>query len=606
MTEPKPTTGSKDGKQPIILFRSVCPTDLAHIYKLERESYPVDEAASRAQIQYRQHHAANFFRCAVLIDEVPVANGGSAVSESIKGSQSITGTTNNMNVKEETKQITTNAEDNRYSLNGIGKIIGFITGTRCHNFDEESMKTHDPSGKLLAIHSVVVAKEYRCKGIGGQMMDNYMHALDQVRSKLRHPMNKVVLITKMHNVGFYLRAGFSVLGKSKICHGKDTWYDCQFELKEQYVEAHGGSIKVKKAEKKYECWIMDSFAKNFSNMSPGGAGMVGIGGGAIVSSGKGTGNPAAVVMITDGGQIVGEDEEFDPIFEDNQQWMKIVAREFNLSETAFIWEHKPEHQSPKSGTKDGANEYHIRYYTCDGTEIDLCGHATLAASSVVFQKLTSQGVRDLSVVFHAKFDILKARPVGSIGGSTYPSKVVMEFPPKQTFLFEKNTDDEAEAKKMIKESLFPDRSNDDIDEMICDIGLDSGGDDLLVELTTDAFLSMPSSCADISFGPMQKYGGYKRGVIVCCVVPEEMKRHGEKADFFSRFFGPKVGIDEDPVTGSAHCVLGPYFGEKLEKDFVVGSQKSQRGGIVECTMMDDEVVRLAGHVKKAMSGTLYL
>merc|ERR1712232_785803 len=55
-------------------------------------------------------------------------------------------------------------------------------------------------------------------------------------------------------------------------------------------------------------------------------------------------------------------------------------------------------------------------------------------------------------------------------------------------------------------------------------------------------------------------------------------------DFFSRFFGPKVGIEEDPVTGSAHCLLAPYFSEKLDKKTVIGQQMSSRGGTVECTM----------------------
>jgi len=593
--EPPPPPPLPPTPEPIILFRNVCPTDLNQIYTLEKDSYPADEKASRAQLQYRQHHAAAFFRCAVMLD--PTASHASDLARSTSwkaqdGSGPAT--------------YTTNHEDNRNSLNGIGKIIGFVTGTRCRTFDKESMRTHNPAGKLLAIHSVVVSEEYRKKGIGTQILENYLQALKKL--KLKYPIEKVVLITKMQNIGFYLRSGFGVLGKSKISHGEELWYDCELKLDDDH-----------KKEKSYECWIMDSFAITRANANANGVGMVGIGGADIVTSGKGTGNPAAVVLINDGGQISGDNEEFDPQFEDNQEWMKIVAREFNLSETAFIWKK----DDPFNGGGDLC-EYYIRYYTCDGSEVDLCGHATLAASSVVFQK--SIGKRDLAVIFHAKYDVLKAKPGaskqvasnkqaanGGNGGEKRsglpPSKIIMEFPSKKTVPFEKGSTDEADALAMIKESLFPKLAQEQFDAAICEIALDSGGADLLVELTADGFASIPKNGSGddgINFKPMKSYNGYKRGVIVCCVVPEELKESGERADFFSRFFGPKVGIEEDPVTGSAHCVLGPYFGAKLQKDFIIGSQRSERGGIVECTLTNDKVMRIAGSVTKAMSGKLFL
>jgi len=598
-----------DPGAPLILFRNVCPTDLNQIFTLEKNSYPADEKASRAQLQYRQHHAVSFFRCAVLLDTEPSGDATGLLRSTSDGGSPLT-------------TITTNAEDNRNSLNGIGQIIGFVTGTRCRTFDEEAMKVHEPSGKLLAIHSVVVSEEFRGKGLGTRMLQNYLDTLNKL--KLKKPIEKAVLITKMRNIGLYLRSGFSVLGKSKICHGQESWYDCELKVKNEH--------DAKKKEKSYECWIMDSFAIKATNTVAGM--MIGIGGSAIATSSKGTGNPAGVVLITDGGQMSGvhvnghtvngngngngTNAEFDPNFEDNQHWMKIVAREFNLSETAFIWKKKTEAEE--------ANEYFIRYYTCDGSEVDLCGHATLAASSAVFQKMIAEGEgkRDqLSVVFHAKFDVLKARPGASernVGGNTsgsFPSKIVMEFPSKGTVSLKEGSSDKTDALAMIKQSLFSNYQEDDFQAAICQVALDSGGDDLLVEITADAFFSIPSSrgrdstststsTSNINFSPMRNYGGYKRGIILCCAVPEGMKESGERADFYSRFFGPKVGIEEDPVTGSAHCVLGPYFGAKLGKDVVVGSQRSQRGGIVECTMVDDKVVRIGGNVTKAMSGKLFL
>lgn len=591
---PPPTPEPEQSTEPQLLFRNVCPTDLARIYALEKASYPPDEAASRAQLQYRQHHAASFFRCAVLLDQpLPnlavatndkVNNDNSSVS-SIDNSGSIgtsasTGTGTSSNAVP--VAISTVVEDNRNSLNGMGQIIGYIAGTRCHTFDEESMSSHDPSGKFLAIHSVVVEKKHRKKGIGTQIMANYLNSVEQIRKsqsvKLKYPIEKVVLITKMNNVGFYLRSGFGVLGKSKIDHGKEDWYDCEMLLENLEHD-------IVEKTKTYECWIMDSFA--MANTG----GMVGIS--PICTSGKGTGNPAGVVLITDGGQLnTDDDQEFDPTFEDNQEWMKLVAREFNLSETAFIWEKKV----------SVGLQYGIRYFTCNGTEVDLCGHATLAASSIVCEKLAETGKRDVSVLFHANNDVLKAKPAANGSGS---SKIIMEFPSKQTIPLEAGSDTAIAAKKMIKDSLFPSMTDEDFESALCQVGLDDVGDDLLVEVTTDAFLSMPKA-ADVDFSPMKTFDGYTRGLIVCCLVSEELRESGERADFFSRFFGPKVGINEDPVTGSAHCVLGPYFGKKLEKDFIVGAQKSERGGIIECTLLEEGGIKITGTVTKAMSGTLFL
>mmetsp|Transcript_10556 Transcript_10556/g.19703 ORF Transcript_10556/g.19703 Transcript_10556/m.19703 type:complete len:666 (-) Transcript_10556:147-2144(-) len=622
--------------EPLILFRNVCPTDLTQIYSLEKASYPPDEAASRKQIQYRQHHAATFFRCAVLIQQnkseqnleqdaitIPSNTAGEEASDEPRArtlSNFAMGESSSTLLAKDSNAISSNtlsthAEDNRNSLNGLGEIIGYISATRCHTFDEDAMKAHDATGKLLAIHSVVVAEKYRNRGIGTKMMLNYLDAVDKMMQKqtggasgrLKHPIEKVVLITKMQNVKLYLNVGFSILGKSKICHGKDQWYDC--ELKVESVQNSSDR------EQKYECWIMDSFA--VLNIG-GNQGNSGISSGyandaasvslsidtnckAIRTLERGTGNPAAVVMIHDGGQIETESsdeeneesqQEFDPALEQNQAWMKIVAREFHLSETAFIWRRL-------SGV---GVEYGIRFYTCNGTEVDLCGHATLAAASAVFEKLSQEGKRDLSVAFYGKRDVLKAKPAT---GGTGSGKIIMEFPTKTTILLEPGSDDEIATKRMIQKSLFSTLNDDDLDSVICQIGCDEGGDDLLVEITTDAFFALPT-CEDIDFSFMKAYDGYKRGVIVCCLVSEDLKKNGEKADFFSRFFGPKVGISEDPVTGSAHCILGPYFGSKLQKDYVVGMQKSERGGIVECMMVDDGLMRISGSVVKAVNGYLYL
>ena len=138
------------------------------------------------------------------------------------------------------------------------------------------------------------------------------------------------------------------------------------------------------------------------------------------------------------------------------------------------------------------------------------------------------------------------------------------------------------------------------------IGIDEKGDDLLIELSYEGFSNIPRYSEDINFKPMLSLDGYSRGIILCCNVSDDYKTYSETADFMSRFFGPKVGIEEDPVTGSAHCILGPYFSAKLGKGNVVGAQKSLRGGLVECEMKDNNIIQIAGAAVTAMSGNLYL
>jgi Phenazine biosynthesis-like protein len=165
----------------------------------------------------------------------------------------------------------------------------------------------------------------------------------------------------------------------------------------------------------------------------------------------------------------------------------------------------------------------------------------------------------------------------------------------------------------------------------------SGTGDVLVELTQESFLSIPHH--GLNLDAVRSCDRYSRGVIVCCLnrpseatsstgggtmtgggsscssggsigsVDDETRPPAAKpatADFLSRFFGPKAGIDEDPVTGSAHCVLAPYFAERLDKDRTVGMQTSARGGIVECCLVENHSVQLTGTSIITMTGTLWL
>jgi predicted PhzF superfamily epimerase YddE/YHI9 len=330
-------------------------------------------------------------------------------------------------------------------------------------------------------------------------------------------------------------------------------------------------------------------------------------------------------------------QSFDPTLEDNIAWMKNIAKEFNLSETAFIWKY----HFNNDHCFDGNIHYHIRFYTSNGTEVDLCGHATLAASSVIFHQASKDFKNEDSssgierIIFHTNNNvILKAEPNIGIpkmmsvnnNNNQQTLNVVMDFPTKCLSEFEKGTDQFTKVMSMLHEAFFNNTDGSDgndggdgsdgsgntvdstfnIQDHIHFIGIDEKGDDLLIELSYEGFSNIPRYSEDINFKPMLSLDGYSRGIILCCNVSDDYKTYSETADFMSRFFGPKVGIEEDPVTGSAHCILGPYFSAKLGKGNVVGAQKSLRGGLVECEMKDNNIIQIAGAAVTAMSGNLYL
>lgn len=158
-----------------LLFRPATPEDIPTCYDIEIASYPADEAASRASLEYRQQHATPYFRCAVL----------------------------------------------------DGDVIGFVCSTRCDDFTEESMSMHSVGGTLLAIHSVVVKEECRREGVATTMLKDYIEAIKD----LNDGVEKIVLLAKSHLLGFYVNCGFSVVKPSDIVHGQDLWYDLEMDTR---------------------------------------------------------------------------------------------------------------------------------------------------------------------------------------------------------------------------------------------------------------------------------------------------------------------------------------------------------------------------------------
>ena len=163
-----------------ITYRSPTAEDIAQCFVIESASYPADEAATLESLHYRQANAGEYFQCAIL------------------------------NGKE---------------------IIGFVCATRCQDFQEESMSTHDPSGSLLAIHSVVVAEKYRRKGIAAAMLKAYLQKVKSGNIANANPViSSIVLLAKAHLLGFYVKCGFQVNRPSPIVHGQELWYELEQRL----------------------------------------------------------------------------------------------------------------------------------------------------------------------------------------------------------------------------------------------------------------------------------------------------------------------------------------------------------------------------------------
>ena len=244
------------------------------------------------------------------------------------------------------------------------------------------------------------------------------------------------------------------------------------------------------------------------------------------------GNPAAVCLL-DGPREAG--------------WMQDVAREMNLSETAFL-----------EPTGDG---FGLRWFT-PAIEVELCGHATLASAHVLWETGTLDPAA--TARFHTLSGLLTARRDGEWITLDFPAKPVEEVRPPEGL-----------AEAFGAEPLFVGRSK------------------------FDYLLELPSEEAVRSADPdFRRLASLPvRGVIITS------RASSAPFDFISRFFAPGSGVDEDPVTGSAHCTLGPYWAARLGKEDFLAYQASARGGIVRVRVVGDRV-RLGGQAVTVLRGRL--
>ncbi len=229
-------------------------------------------------------------------------------------------------------------------------------------------------------------------------------------------------------------------------------------------------------------------------------------------------------------------------------WMQAAASEMNLSETAFL--------EPRPGG------YGLRWFT-PATEVALCGHATLASAHVLYE--TGLAGPDEAIAFQTASGTLTARRDGGLIALDFPARPAAPAPPPPDLLAALGGPD----------PVWTGRSAED---------------DLVVLADEAQVTGLRPDIARLA-----RTGS--RGVIVTAPA----SRPG--ADFVSRFFAPAVGIDEDPVTGSAHCTLGPYWSARLGRPDLTGYQASPRGGVVRVRTAGDRVT-LCGQAVTVFSGQL--
>ncbi|PLX67863.1 MAG: isomerase [Denitrovibrio sp.] len=242
------------------------------------------------------------------------------------------------------------------------------------------------------------------------------------------------------------------------------------------------------------------------------------------------GNPAAICIL---------DTEL------STKMMQDIAKENNLSETAYIFE------------KDG--KLNIRWFT-PGCEVDLCGHATLASAHILFNHENFQG--DI-IEFQSKSGPLRIIKKEDLLEMDFPAEIVKECAPEA----------------IIEKAL--------------------GKKPLSTYLGTD-YMAVFANESDIAnFKPdfRELLALKSRGLIVTAI--------GDNCDFVSRWFGPQSGVDEDPVTGSAHCLLTPFWAGKLGKTSLTAKQISERGGKLYCSL-DGDRVKIAGKAVTYLEGYIFI
>ena len=246
-----------------------------------------------------------------------------------------------------------------------------------------------------------------------------------------------------------------------------------------------------------------------------------------------SGNPAGVCLLREAA---------------NEEWMQNVAMEMNVAETAFA-------------VRRADGDFDLRWFT-PTIEVELCGHATLATSQILWETETLKAGE--TARYHTRS--------GPLAAAQHDGRIQLDFPA--------NPPHPVDPPPGLLEALGVKAAY--VGQTRFDYLVEAGSEAVLRSITPDS-------------RRLRQLG--IRGVIV--TAPSD----DPAFDFVSRFFAPGAGIDEDPVTGSAHCALAPYWAAKLGKKEMTGFQASKRGGVVR-VVHDGERVKLAGRAVTVLRGEL--
>lgn len=407
-----------------------------------------------------------------------------------------------------------------------GKILGFVNGT-CVNEDtihHDSMAHHVENGPTLVIHSVTTHPDYRRQGLASKMLRDYVNLIqartgrsDTVVTLTDETTKTTSEATPLPKISRVLLLSKSYLLPFYLMNG--------FQFIRVSPVSHGKETWIELGTNLEETnqWVVDAFtAVPFA------------------------GNPAAVIL-----------KHKEP------EWMQKVAMENNYAETSFL-------------ERIYQNTFKIRWFS-PAKEIDLCGHATLAAAHVLYE----QAIVPADLDIH--FQTLTAGELVAHKNLT-DGMIELNFPATP-----------------VTEIMF---SESEKAQFLAAFGLDETAIvftsksiyDLMVELTPEAF----NSISAINFSLLEKFGG--RGVLVTTIGGKRSAANTNPRyanyDFVSRGFFPLCAVNEDPVTGSAHCAIAPYwfnkFGIELrpnERSTTLDAyQASERGGHIKISLFNDRVI----------------
>lgn len=234
--------------------------------------------------------------------------------------------------------------------------------------------------------------------------------------------------------------------------------------------------------------------------------------------------------------------------------MQQIAMENNLAETAFFVPLYP-------GINGGGPDYHIRWFT-PTLEIDLCGHATVATAFVISEMLKT-GEREM---------VFSTQSVGNLTVNVQEDWFLLNFPARMP--------QQVTAPALLYKALGVDKVE-------------------LILKSRDYFVVLENEEAVRAVKPDMNLLKQLDGTGIIVTAP------GEVVDVVSRCFFPKAGIDEDPVTGSAHCNIVPYWSERLQKPHLVCRQISARGGELVCEYKGERVI-LGGKAILFMKGEIFI